>query len=243
VVTGLEIFRQYFQDYQNDYILIGGVACELVLNSMHLEFRPTSDFDIVIVSDKLREGFGVKLKNFIHDGGYTVQSRKSNNCPTFFRFVKPKNGNFPAQLELASDKPVENWDYDFAPLDAGDGKPSLSAIIFEAEYYKFICANSGVIHGITTIKLEGLIPLKALAFHELSKIESSSVETEIKIEKHISDIFRLADALSGEQFSLPAKIASNLSDALAAIQQRNITGDQIELLENIRQFYRLKQGK
>ena len=216
--------------------MIGGVACELVLNAMHLEFRPTSDFDIVIVSDKLKGGFGVKLKNFIHDGGYTALSRKNNNRPTFFRFVKPKNGIFPAQLELASDKPVDDWDYDFAPLDAGDGKPSLSAIIFESEYYNFICSNSAAIHGITTIKLEGLIPLKALAFHELS---SSTAENEIKIEKHISDIFRLADALSGEQFSLSAKIASDLSDALAAIRQRNITGDQIALLENIRQFYRL----
>lgn len=70
MVTGLETFREYFQDYPNDYILIGGVACELVLNSMHLDFRPTSDFDIVIVSEKLKGGFGAKLKRFIHDGGY-----------------------------------------------------------------------------------------------------------------------------------------------------------------------------
>ncbi len=239
MVTGLEIFRKYFQDYQNDYILIGGVACELVLNSMHLEFRPTNDFDIVIVSDKLKGGFGVKLKSFIHDGGYSVQTRKSNNRPTFFRFVKPKNGDFPAQLELASDIPVENWEYNFALLDVGDEKPSLSAFIFEPEYYNFICSNNAVIRGITTITLEGLIPLKALACQELSKKENISEETKIKIEKHVSDIFRLADALSGEQFQLPSKIASDLSAALAAIRQRNVTDDQIELLENVRQFYRL----
>ena len=239
MVTGLEIFREYFQDYPNDYILIGGVACELVLNSMHLDFRPTSDFDIVIVSDKLKGGFGAKLKRFIHDGGYIVQTRKSNNRPTFFRFVKPKNGDFPAQLELASDKPVENWNYKFTFLDAGDEKPSLSAIIFEKEYYNFICSNITVIRGITTITLEGLIPLKALACLELSKIENPAEETKIKIEKHISDIFRLADALPGKQFPLPALIASDLSAALAAIRQRSVTVNQMDLWENIRQFYRL----
>ena len=65
MVTGLEIFRQYFQNYNKDYVLIGGVACELALNSFRLEFRPTDDFDIVIVSENVALGFGQALKNFI----------------------------------------------------------------------------------------------------------------------------------------------------------------------------------
>ena len=75
MVNGLEKFRDYFQDYTEDYVLIGGVACELALNSLRLEFRPTDDFDIVIVSENLQKGFGAKLKKFIIDGKYSVQKR------------------------------------------------------------------------------------------------------------------------------------------------------------------------
>ena len=55
MVNGLEKFRDYFQDYTEDYVLIGGVACELALNSLRLEFRPTDDFDIVEEGDELYE--------------------------------------------------------------------------------------------------------------------------------------------------------------------------------------------
>lgn len=100
----------------DDYILIGGVACDLIFNSLRLEFKLTNDFDIVVISEHLQGGFGVRLKQFIHDGGYAVEHRKSNNRPTFFRFVKPKNHEFPDMLELASNKPPEDWAYHFAPL-------------------------------------------------------------------------------------------------------------------------------
>ena len=84
MVTGLETFREYFQDFSSDYVVIGGVACELALDSLRLDFRPTDDFDIVIVSENLAHGFGTALKRFIRDGGYSVQHRKSNDKPTFF---------------------------------------------------------------------------------------------------------------------------------------------------------------
>jgi hypothetical protein len=239
MVTGLELFRKYFQDYPQDYILIGGVACELVLDTMHLRFRPTDDFDVVIVSEHLKSGFGAALKRFICDGGYTVQHRKSNNRPTFFRFVDPENGDFPAKLELATDKPAKDWIFDFAPLDAGDEKSSLSAILFENNYYNFICSNTSIIQGVTTIALEGLIPLKALAFSELSKIKSPSEKILINMEKHVGDIFRLANALSGEQFQIPQEIAENLSATLTSIAQSPVSNEQRELLEHIRHFYRL----
>lgn len=239
MVNGIELFGQYFKNYQSDYILIGGVACELVLDSLRLKFRPTDDFDIVVVSKNLKTGFGLALKDFIRDGGYTVQHRKSNNRPSFFRFVKPANEDFPAKLELASDKPAEDWIYDFTALDTGDEKSSLSAIIFETDYYNFICSNTTVIKGITTIILEGLIPLKALTYSELSKIENPSEKIRINIAKHAGDIFNLAEALSNERFELPAKIAANLIESLNAIEAHGISEERLELLAHISEFYQL----
>ena len=63
MVTGLDTFRTYFQNYSKDYVVIGGVACELALDSLRLVFRPTDDFDIVIVSERIAQGFGAALKH------------------------------------------------------------------------------------------------------------------------------------------------------------------------------------
>ena len=109
MVNGLDIFRSYFYEFPNDYVLIGGVACELALGTLRLDFRPTGDFDIVVVSKRLDQGFGAKLKQFINDGEYIVKNRKSNNNPTFFCFLNPKNNTFPAKLELAAVIPSGDW--------------------------------------------------------------------------------------------------------------------------------------
>ena len=67
MVVGLETFRKYFEGYYGDYVVIGGVACELALKSLGLDFRGTRDFDIVIVSETIARGFGIKLKQFIRE--------------------------------------------------------------------------------------------------------------------------------------------------------------------------------
>jgi hypothetical protein len=239
MVTGLERFREYFRDYPDDYILIGGVACELIFNSLRLEFRLTNDFDIVVISEHLQGGFGARLKQFIRDGGYEVEHRKSNNRPTFFRFVKPKSSDFPDMLELASNKPAEDWAYHFAPLDVGDEKISLSAILFEEDYYTFIRSNRTIINGISVISPGGVIPLKALAFEELSRIENPTSKNLRDIEKHFLDIFQFANILPGIGMTLPEKLASDLAGTLRRIRQYELTAEQLELAQNIRQFYGL----
>lgn len=239
MVNGLEKFHNYFQNHTGDYVLIGGVACELALNSLRLEFRPTDDFDIVIVSENLQQGFGVALKQFIRDGQYSVQKRKSNDKPTFFRFLNPKDDTFPSKLELATVKPFDDWEWDFVPLDAGDARSSLSAILFEKDFYSFILDNATVIHGISTMRLEGLIPLKSLAYLELFKQENPSPKVLANIEKHRQDIFRLADVLPESSFQLPPHVAEITSEALNLIASKIQNEDAVEILEMLKQFYQL----
>ena len=230
MVNGLEKFRDYFQDYTEDYVLIGGVACELALNSLRLEFRPTDDFDIVIVSENLQKGFGAKLKKFISDGKYSVQKRKSNDKPTFFRFLAPKDDTFPAKIELATVKPFDDWNGDFVPLDAGDARSSLSAILFEKDFYSFILDNATISYGISTMRLEGLIPLKSLAYLELSKQENQSPKVLANIEKHRQDIFHLADVLPEGSFCLPSHVAEITQEALDLIALNIRNAEAVEFL-------------
>jgi hypothetical protein len=237
MVNGLETFRDYFLNHSADYVLIGGVACELALNSLRLEFRPTDDFDIVIVSENLNQGFGEALKKFIQEGKYSVKRRQSNNKPTFFCFLSPQNDDFPSKLELATVKPYDEWEWDFAPLDAGDAKSSLSAILFEKDFYGFILDNKVDSNGISTMRLEGLIPLKCLAYLELSKESNPSPKVLANIEKHRQDIFRLAEVLPGGSFQLPTNVAEITKEALQLIASKTQNDEAIEILEMLRQFY------
>lgn len=237
MVTGLETFCEYFQNFTDDYVLIGGVACELALGSLRIEFRPTDDFDIVIVAENLTQGFGTALKKFILDGRYKPKTRKSNGKATFFCFLDPEKDTFPSKLELATVRPAEDWEWDFAPLDAGDNRSSLSAILFETEFYRFILDNATILQGISTMRLEGLIPLKCLVFLELSQQDDPSPKTLANIEKHRQDIFRLADALPDGTFPLPDKVASITTEALARIAENPHVENAEEILTMLRQFY------
>ena len=41
MAVGMEVFRAHFSTYRDQYVLIGGMACELLLNEAGERFRPT----------------------------------------------------------------------------------------------------------------------------------------------------------------------------------------------------------
>ncbi|MBC2717822.1 MAG: hypothetical protein HF978_21165 [Desulfobacteraceae bacterium] len=48
MVRGLDLFRDYFKDHADQYVLIGGTACDIAMSQMGLDFRATKDLDIVL---------------------------------------------------------------------------------------------------------------------------------------------------------------------------------------------------
>ena len=48
MVKGLDTFRRYFKGYENQYVLIGGAACDIVFESNDTSFRATRDLDMVL---------------------------------------------------------------------------------------------------------------------------------------------------------------------------------------------------
>jgi hypothetical protein len=48
MVKGLDVFRIWFADYPDQYILIGGTAATLAMEEAGLEFRATKDLDVVL---------------------------------------------------------------------------------------------------------------------------------------------------------------------------------------------------
>ena len=99
MVRGLDIFKEFFRDFQNQYVLIGGAACDIVFNEADLPFRATKDLDMVLIIEALTPEFGRRFWDFIIEGGYENRV-KSNGAPQFYRFDKPQVPDFPYMIEL-----------------------------------------------------------------------------------------------------------------------------------------------
>ena len=249
MISGLNKFKHHFKDCPDGYVLIGGVACELVLEQLGLEFRPTVDFDIVVVIEVIKEGFGKELKKFIKAGKYQPATRKSGKY-TFYKFIEPKNKEYPEILEIASRPPHTDselpWIGQFAPIDTIDSPNSISAILFEEEYYHFIKRNIILIDGISVLALDALIILKILAWSELRSVKHPSQEIISKATKHLQDIFRLGRAISGNSLAVTAKISSELNKSLDRLSDEEIDivplgiteATSKEIIEEIRDHYK-----
>jgi hypothetical protein len=57
MVVGLDVFRAYFGDFPDQYVIIGGTACDVVLTAEGLTPRATKDIDIILVIEALNPAF------------------------------------------------------------------------------------------------------------------------------------------------------------------------------------------
>ena len=73
MVRGLNIFRAWFADHADQYILIGGTAAALTMEEAGLEFRATKDLDIVLHVEALTPEFGQAFWSFIEAGAYAIR--------------------------------------------------------------------------------------------------------------------------------------------------------------------------
>lgn len=73
MIEGLERFRDHFREFTDQYVLIGGAACDLAMEAAGLPFRATKDLDIVLCVEALDAAFVEAFWEFINEGGYIVK--------------------------------------------------------------------------------------------------------------------------------------------------------------------------
>ena len=49
MVIGLEAFREAFKGYEDCYTIIGGTACDILMNKANFDFRATRDIDMILL--------------------------------------------------------------------------------------------------------------------------------------------------------------------------------------------------
>ena len=47
MIRGLEVFKNYFRSFNDQYVIIGGAACDIVFSEANSSFRATKDIDMV----------------------------------------------------------------------------------------------------------------------------------------------------------------------------------------------------
>jgi hypothetical protein len=202
MVRGLDTFATFFAGDETRYVLIGGVATQLVLEEAALPARATKDLDIVLCVDALAPAFGQKLWHFIEAGGYEVRQR-GDGGRSFFRFASPADTAYPHMLEFFAREPG------YLPLAQGahltpvpfdQQVESLSAILLDKDYFDFLHAHTRQLAGVRIVTEQALIPLKARAWLDLvsrKAVDSDSVDSR-HIRKHCNDVLRLTQLLSAD---------------------------------------------
>lgn len=226
MVRGVKQFKKHFSSYDGQYLLIGGTACDLVMEEVGQSFRATHDLDIVLCAEALTDEFISAFWQFIRAGHYSSRE-KSDGRKELYRFRNPQTEGFPKEIELFSRKPdilSVPADCTLTPIPAGENVSSLSAILLDKDYYAWIKTGDRMVDGIHVVGAEYLIPLKIKAWLDLSrrKKNGESIDSR-KINKHSNDVFRLYTILFIEPLlSVPVVVRQDVNRFIYEIKSVNI---------------------
>ncbi|MDP3176481.1 MAG: hypothetical protein Q8M76_01170 [Spirochaetaceae bacterium] len=214
MVVGLDRWRSHFADYVDRYVLVGGVACDRLMDEAGLAFRLTKDLDVVLIIELLDPSFADAFWAFIEAGGY--EGRERADAGKLYRFQRPAAENYPQMIELFSRAP-DGFDLapgsQLTPLPIDEAAGSLSAILLDDGYYDFLRENARLVEGLPLLTEAALIPFKARAYLDLSARKAAGEAVDSKnIKKHRNDVFRVMQLLAEDAvLALPDPIRNDLA--------------------------------
>ena len=251
MVSGVESFRKWFAEYTDQYTIIGGTACDLLMSEDGLDFRATRDIDMVLIVESLTPEFGRRFWEYVKAAGYEHRN-KSTGEPQFYRFSKPSSREYPYMIELFSGRvdAIElPEDAVLTPLPLDDEISSLSAILMDTDYYQFLREGKIVLNDIPVLDAAHLIPFKAKAWLDLTERNRNGEHVDSKnIRKHKNDVFRLSILLTSDiRVMLSAAIRSDLEKFFSAMEAETIdlkafgirSQSQQEILHKLKTIYGL----
>ena len=221
MISGLESFRRWFEGCDEQYVIIGGTACDLLFSGLNMGFRATKDVDMVLIVESMTPDFGTRFWGYIKAGKYAHRNQ-STGKQQFYRFDEPGEAGFPAMIELFARKPdalVLPEDAVLTPLYVGDEISSLSAIMLDSDYYSFMREGTTLAEGIRILDAAHIIPVKMKAWLDLSAQKAAGDHIDSKnIKKHKNDVFRLYTLLDPEtRVLVPERIAQDIAVFLAGM--------------------------
>lgn len=226
MINGFTKFKEQFKGYENQYVIIGGTACDLIMENEELPFRATKDIDIVLIVESITADFGKRFWEYVKEAEYE-HLNKSTGKAQFYRFISPKSKDYPYMIEIFSRNPdfiVLEGDAVYTPLPIDDEISSLSAILLNESYYELLKNGQVILDGIPVLSPTCLIPFKAKAWLDLKERRSNGEQIDSKnIKKHKNDVFRLVQLISADTKQIiNEEIAADMRKFLSEIENEDI---------------------
>ena len=236
MVTGIDRFREWFRGYEDQYAIIGGTACDLLMSEDGMDFRATKDIDLVLIVEAITPDFGRQFWQFVKAAGYEHRN-KSTGLPQFYRFSHPTAAGYPFMIELFSRRAEAiNLPDDavLTPLPLEDDISSLSAILLDDDYYELVRSGTVVVDGVNVLDAAYLIPFKAKAWLDLSQKKAAGQSVDSKnIRKHKNDVFRLSALLTQQSNVVVAEsVLADLRAFLTAMQEESVDLKQLGVIRD-----------
>lgn len=231
MVTGIESFREWFRGNEEQYTIIGGTACDILMSEEGLSFRATKDIDLVLIVEAIDAAFGRKFWDYVKAAGYEHCNR-SSGVPQFYRFSHPASKEYPAMIELFTRRldaiplPEEAV---LTPLPMEEDISSLSAILLDDDYYEFLKQGRTTISGIAVLDAAYLIPFKAKAWMDLCNRKAASEHVDSRnIKKHKNDVFRLTELLEPNSLvKAPVGVVADMKEFVRKMEEEAVDMKQL----------------
>lgn len=224
-MEGLNKFREAFEAYTENYVVIGGTACDIAMTGTVVRPRATHDIDMIVVVEKMTTDFAERFWQFIREGGYRPEKRRQANDepPKYelYRFVDGKP-EYPEMIELLSRHPDilgEPKGLNIEPLPVDDSTSSLSAIIMDDDFYHFTINHSKLTDGIRHADSAALIAMKTRAYLNLMQDKANGKQVNSKdIKKHRSDVLKNVVIMEDGEITAPPAIVACVKDFVTSIR-------------------------
>lgn len=226
MVRGLQRFQDHSRNYRDQFVLIGGTACDALMTEAGLAFRATKDLDIVLLAETLTPDFGRAFWEFIRQVGYAAREREAG-AKQYYRFARPVDPDFPILLELFSRAPdglrvLEGSA--LTPVPVGEAVSSPSAILPDETYYRFLKSGRREVQGLPILGAGHLMVLKAKAWLDLSARKARGERLDAgDILKHKRDVFRLLQIAEPDaRIGLSGKIEGEMDRFFASMLSEGV---------------------
>lgn len=224
-MEGLEKFKEAFESFSDNYVIIGGTACDITMTGTAVKPRVTHDIDMIVIVERMSREYGERFWQFVREAGYRPEkchSKEESVRYELYRFVDGNPG-YPEMIELLSRHPDvlgEPKGLIIEPLPVGEDVSSLSAIILDDDYYHFTVGHSRLTDGIRHADSAALVALKARAYLNLMQDKADGKHVNTKdIKKHRSDVLKNVVLLSPDEvIPAPASIVGCINDFVASIR-------------------------
>lgn len=87
MINGFTKFKEWFKGFENQYVVIGGTACDLIMESEELPFRATKDLDIVLIVESVTPEFGKAFWKYIKEAEYLHINKSTQRVLKMLNFI------------------------------------------------------------------------------------------------------------------------------------------------------------